>query len=574
MRFRLTLLLTTGLLALSARDAGAWPPGGVRFERPDPSNGIMGFGPDGQGGTYAAWPAADAAGVVAFRIHRLDANGNTPAGWTSAGVRVLAPAAFLPRPQVVPDGGGGVYLTWFEYPDTTVRVGHLAADGSLAAGWTARGQLVSNPGRQSSVAATEDGSGGVLLVWSRIGSGATPEIVTQRFLAEGTRAPGFPAAGRVLTTFTSQTGRFHPRLVRDANRGFWVSFHTVGTGPGTSSYSVLRLGPDGTLAAGQPANGLALSLPSSEVGTLSPFVPVALALDGAGGVFAFTLGGNGNVRAFHVLSSTAEDPAWPAGGLLVAGGAGWPSVHFDETEENWPVATGDLAGGAWVGWRNQADFLVHATRVKVDGTIPSGWASPILVAGEMTVTLLGDASGLYASALAFRECPHFDCYGPMTLARFDVGGTLAPGWPEAYPPNRPAPGIAVGTGGPQNGPVLVDDGAGGVFVGWNEYPEYYAMRFNAAGPLVGVPPAPAAPVDLRARFDPAAGVRVRYSAGGHAPGAIELFDLAGRRVASARVTASSGEITLSGTRSLASGVFLVRLTAGAHSAVAKLVALR
>jgi hypothetical protein len=87
MRFRLTLLLTTGMLALFARDAGAWPPGGVRFERPDPSNGIMGFGPDGQGGTYAAWPAADAAGVIAFRIHRLDANGNTPAVrvWYSAG---------------------------------------------------------------------------------------------------------------------------------------------------------------------------------------------------------------------------------------------------------------------------------------------------------------------------------------------------------------------------------------------------------------------------------------------------------------------------------------------------------
>jgi hypothetical protein len=36
--------------------------------------------------------------------------------------------------------------------------------------------------------------------------------------------------------------------------------------------------------------------------------------------------------------------------------------------------------------------------------------------------MLGDAAGLYASALAFMECPHFDCYGPMTLARFDVGG--------------------------------------------------------------------------------------------------------------------------------------------------------
>jgi hypothetical protein len=337
---------------------------------------------------------------------------------------------------------------------------------------------------------------------------------------------------------------------------------------------VLRLGPDGTLAAGQSANGLALSLPPSEVGTLSPYVPVALALDGAGGVFAFTVGNNGNVRAFHVLSNTTEDPAWPAGGLLVASGAGWPSVHFDESEENWPVATGDLAGGAWVGWRDQADFLVHATRVNVDGTIPPAWASPILVAGEMTVTLLGDAAGLYASALAFMECPHFDCYGPMTLARFDVGGTLAPGWPEAYPPNRPAPGIAVGTGGPQNGPMLVDDGAGGVLVGWNEYPEYYAMRFNAAGPLVGVPVAPAVPVELRARFDPDAGVRVWYTAGVHHGAAIELFDLAGRRIASAPLTASSGEITLSGTRALASGVFLVRLTAGDHTAVTRLAALR
>jgi hypothetical protein len=123
-------------------------------------------------------------------------------------------------------------------------------------------------------------------------------------------------------------------------------------------------------------------------------------------------------------------------------------------------------------------------------------------------------------------------------------------------------------------PVLVDDGAGGVLVGWSEYPEYYAMRFNAAGPLVGLPVAPAVSVELRARFDPDAGVRVWFTAGVHHGAAIELIDLAGRRIASAPVTVSSGEITLSGTRALASGVFLVRLTAGDHTAVTMLAALR
>src|SRR5262249_22766394 len=146
-------------------------------------------------------------------------------------------------------------------------------------------------------------------------------------------------------------GRFHPQLIRDPGHGFWVSFHAVEIDASfpASAYAVLHLGVDGILSAGQPANGLKLSLPYGEIGTLAPYVPVALALVGAGGVIAFTLGGNGNVRAFHVLDSVSEDPTWPAGGTLLAVGASWPSLHFDDGDENWPVAAGDLAGGAWVG---------------------------------------------------------------------------------------------------------------------------------------------------------------------------------------------------------------------------------
>ena len=568
-------LVSLAFLLACGHTAGAWPPGGVQFERAEPpdANGIQGLGADGAGGTYTAWQERDTAGAFAFRVHRLNVQGDAPAGWTTAGVRVLSPGSGSFRaPLLVPDGVGGTYIAWTEY-DSTAYVGHLAADGSVASGWPARGLPVSNFGRQPELVAAEDGAGGVLLAWRRTGSGSSSEIVTQRFLANGTRAPGFAAAGRALTGYDYQLGRFRPRLVRDADRGFWVSFHTVTIDVvlAPSAYAVLHLDPSGILTAGQPPNGLALSLPEEEIGTLEPPVPVALALDGVGGAFAFTLGVNGNVRAFHVLSTTVEDPSWPEGGWVIAGGAAWPSVHFHLDEENWPVAAGDLSSGAWVGWRDGTDFLLHVTRVLIDGTIASGWSSPLPIAGDMTVTLLGDPAGLYAASLAPVNCPHFNCYGPMALVRVSPDGSLAPGWPDASPPYIPAPGIVVGYGGPEDGPRLVADGTGGVVAAWNQYPEYHAMRFTVAGELAGVGPA-AGRVELRARFDRAAGVRVWYSTGGERAARIELFDVAGRRVASASVAAGSGEIALAGTRTLGAGVFFARITTVAGTVGTKLVA--
>ena len=546
------------------------------LERPEPpgANGSLGLGVDGAGGTYAVWSERDTTGAYAFRVHRLNVLGDPPAGWTPAGVRALSPVGLTFAPLLVPDGVGGTYVGWTEY-DSTAHVGHLAVDGSLVPGWPARGLAVSSAGRQADLVATDDGAGGVLVAWRRTGSGLTQEIFTQRFLANGTRAPSFPAAGRALTGFDYERGRFRVQLLRDADRGFWVSFHTVTLDPllAPSSYAVLHLESSGLLTASQPPNGLALSLPEDEIGAQSfPPVPVALAPDGAGGTFAFTLGTNGNVRAFHVLSSTIEDPSWPAGGVIVASGAGWPSVHFSDNEMNWPVASGDLSGGAWVGWGDAADFMLHASRVQVDGTIAPGWSSPLPIAGQMTVTLLGDPSGVYAASLAAVSCPHFDCYGPLSLVRVNLDGSLAPGWPEALPPYTPAPGIVVGHGGPQDGPSLVADGAGGVVAAWIQYPEFMAMRFTTAGQLAGVSPA-AGVLTLHARFDRSAGVRVRYSTGASPAARIELFDVTGRRVASVSVSPGSGEIALAGTRSLGPGVFLARITTETGTAATKFVAL-
>jgi hypothetical protein len=55
---------------------------------------------------------------------------------------------------------------------------------------------------------------------------------------------------------------------------------------------------------------------------------------------------------------------------------------------------------------------------------------------------------------------------------------------------------------------------------------------------------------------------------------VELYDLLGRRLASAPVSRGAGELTLAGTRSLGSGVFFARITTAAGRSVAKLVATR
>lgn len=554
-------------IALTAGNVlAAWPPGGIHLERPAPaaSSGIPDIGPDGQGGTFIVWPESDSSGVLAFRVHRLTFDGAPPAGWTTAGVR----AGFLPNRYswvgthgVLPDGTGGAYFYWTDYAGPA-RVLRIAPEGGVSPGWPASGVAVASTTGLADLVATDDGAGGVLLAWR------SSAIVTQRFLPDGSRAAGFPADGLAITSGSGQPAR--PRLVRDADRGFWISFASIGDLSVPSIYAVAHLDPSGLLSAGQQPNGLALSLPAGEVGGAF----VALALDGEGGVFAFTLGTNGIVRAFHVTSSFAEDDAWPPGGLVLASGAGWPSVHFP-AEERWPVAAGDLAGSAYVGWRNPSDFLLHGCRVNIDGTIATGWSGAPVVAGEMMDTFVADAGGLFSASLDPYDCPHFNCTGPLLVARMSSSGQVAAGWPSTNPPYSDAPGVSLAWGTPHDLSTLVADGLGGVVIAWVDYSEYYAMRFLPPPSLAGVgPTALVGAVSVRGRFDPDAGVRVTFALDRPAEGRLDLFDLAGRRLASESFAGESGEITLAGTRGLPAGLCFVRLATKAQHGTAKVLIAR
>jgi hypothetical protein len=117
---------------------------------------------------------------------------------------------------------------------------------------------------------------------------------------------------------------------------------------------------------------------------------------------------------------------------------------------------------------------------------------------------------------------------------------------------------------------------GGVVLFWSQVRErigLFARRFNAAGEVTSVGAGSlTAPGLSRLRFVPGVGVRAAVALAG--PARFELFDLAGRRIASHALGAGTREITLAGTSALPSGLYFGRLVAGADAIAGKVIVAR
>jgi hypothetical protein len=139
------------------------------------------------------------------------------------------------------------------------------------------------------------------------------------------------------------------------------------------------------------------------------------------------------------------------------------------------------------------------------------------------------------------------------------------------------------------GPALASDGSGGAYLAWQEQRDEYrwmlgAARFDAGGARSwgGVtdvdPPAASVALTLRGPWpNPSHGpLTVDLSLPRSGAGALELVDLAGRRVASRTLTGLTPgphTLTLDG-RSLASGLYFVRVTHDGHTITRKVCLLR
>ena len=155
-----------------------------------------------------------------------------------------------------------------------------------------------------------------------------------------------------------------------------------------------------------------------------------------------------------------------------------------------PRITPDEAGGAIVVWRDGRDYFtnnidIYARRVASDGTNPPGWLPhgvPVC-----TDTMYQDQPGILSDGTGGAYIVWIDRRDPVTgvdvyVQRLTADGAVSPGWPVNAIAACRAPGF-------QNIPKLAPDGAGGVFVVWEDYrrdglnPEIYAQRVTPQGEI-------------------------------------------------------------------------------------------
>jgi len=154
-------------------------------------------------------------------------------------------------------------------------------------------------------------------------------------------------------------------------------------------------------------------------------------------------------------------------------------------------------------------------------------------------------------------------------------------------PAWPADGRALCTAAnDQLSPAIVLDGSGGAIVTWQDSrgtsPDIYAQRVDQHGNLGSADVPVDAPLSIAlhpVRPNPSRGgvLTVHFALASPATASLEVFDVAGRRIAAREVgSLGIGRHALDlgeGTR-LAPGLYLVRLTQGANVRVARAAVLR
>jgi hypothetical protein len=200
---------------------------------------------------------------------------------------------------------------------------------------------------------------------------------------------------------------------------------------------------------------------------LSAFTGTMLA-DGQGGFFLGWEDARNNatsgydIYAHHVRGDGSLDPVWPATGRAVCTAPGRQTI---------PLLCGDGQGGVILAWSDKRDSVtnlydVYAARVRSDGTLDPAWPANgrVIYAGaanQIVYGLVPDGAG--GALVVWQDSRNggvesLDAYAQHVLGN----GTLDPAWP--------AGGLDVSPiTDPQQVPQAVTDGAGGVFVTWDDY---------------------------------------------------------------------------------------------------------
>jgi hypothetical protein len=302
------------------------------------------------------------------------------AAWQPGGNTVATLESVQWNPRVTTDGHGGAFIALEALFGFGPSLQRLDGDGLPANGWSAQAKSTirdrSLQGITRPLSVLSDGSGGCYVIWVQMCEtmahgcvGEPGRLHVQRFTGNGTRAPGWPVEGRVVSERLAypRTGFFVATgagfgVAADGEHGLWVAwFH--------DQLVAQHIGPDGERLAAD------VVIADTDQWRSTPQVLT----DHRGGAFVFWADGggeafpNGQILGQHL--SRAGRPLWSGHGLTLS------SARYSLTDDA-PQATSTRSGDvvvAWTGSRGRSDPDVFALRVTPKGR--RAWRSDLSVCG-------------------------------------------------------------------------------------------------------------------------------------------------------------------------------------------------
>jgi hypothetical protein len=318
---------------------------------------------DGLGGAIITWRHFIEVSNTDIYAQKISASGNVQ--WTVNGVAISIAADNQLSPTMVSDGSGGAIITWYDYRNSATTGSDIYAQRINASGavqWIADGvALCVATGGQLLPAIVSDGTGGAIITWQDLRSGAVNNIYAQRINTFGTvewTVNGVPIA--TLTGLQSI-----PKIVSDGSGGAIITWEDNGKGPTFDIYAQ-KINPDGN--AQWITNGLPISTANGDQ-TIPKIVS-----DGSGGAIITwldTRNGISNRDIYTQKINSSGAVQWKLDGVAITTAL---NNQFN------PTIVGDGLGGAIITWYDSrgSSFDIYAQKVDKYGFL--GQAAPNLVA--------------------------------------------------------------------------------------------------------------------------------------------------------------------------------------------------
>ena len=406
---------------------------------------------DGLGGAIIVWEDADSG----YRIvaQRIDSQGRPQ--WGDQGVVVCGEAGNQNNPLIVTDGSGGAIVVWNDDRNGNYDIYCQCLDSDGVIQWASGGVcIVSKPGYQYLEGIIP--GGGAIVSWTDYGTDIKVEI--QRIDAGGSvlwAASGVPVSN-------AAGDQEAPGLVPCSSGGAIVAWQDS-----RGDYDIYAQSISAAGAALWDAGGVAVCTETD--GQYDP----AIVPDGAGGVIIAWTDYRNDLRCDIYAQRLDGSGAgvWNAGGVPVC----------TAPEDQWCDAMiGDGYGGAIIAWgdcRSSVDD-VYAQRINSDGVglwSYDGVAVCTAPGNQWYIRAVSDgAGGAIVSWVDWRSGVPMDY--DIYAQRVDASGLVR------WAPN--GAGICTADGD-QSDAEPISDGAGGVFLVWEDRRsgdyDIYASRIDTDG---------------------------------------------------------------------------------------------